>query len=103
MLIFLSLGGYPKGLTFGCVVGERDPLGREDFVRYHNSAITVPGPSINRVEQIARKYEVFIVTGLIEKDGGTLYCAVIWVHPELGLVGKRRKVRENEKLWSTLI
>lgn len=88
----ISLGGYPKGLNFGCVVGERDPAGREDFLAYTKSAISVPGPAITRVEEIARQYDIFIVSGVIEKEGGTLYCTAIWVHPEHGLVGKRRKL-----------
>lgn len=87
-----SIGGYPKGLTFGCTIGERDPAGRDDFLAYAKSAITIPGPAVSRVEAIAREHGVFIVSGVIEKDGGTLYCSVIWVHPEHGLVGKRRKL-----------
>ncbi|KAI5450839.1 Nitrilase [Naganishia albida] len=86
------IGGYPKGLTFGCTIGERDPAGRDDFLAYAKSAITIPGPAVSRVEAIAREHGVFIVSGVIEKDGGTLYCSVIWVHPEHGLVGKRRKL-----------
>ncbi|KAJ9115391.1 hypothetical protein QFC22_005146 [Naganishia vaughanmartiniae] len=85
------LGGYPKGLTFGCVVGERDPAGRDDYLAYHKSAVTIPGPAITRVEEIARRHDVMIISGAIEKVGGTLYCSVIWVHPEHGLIGKRRK------------
>lgn len=45
------------------------------------------------LERIARETGVFIVTGLIEKTGGSLYCAVGYVCPTLGFVGKRRKVQ----------
>jgi beta-cyano-L-alanine hydratase/nitrilase len=79
-------------LTFGCTIGERDPSGRDDFLAYAKSAITIPGPAVTRIEAIARQHDVFIVSGVIEKDGGTLYCSVVWVHPEHGLVGKRRKL-----------
>ena len=44
------------------------------------------------LERIARETGVFIVTGLVEKSGGTLYCAVVYVCPRLGVLGKRRKV-----------
>lgn len=40
------IGGYPKGLDFGARVGSRTPEGRDDFQRYFESAITVPGPEI---------------------------------------------------------
>ncbi|KAJ9116251.1 hypothetical protein QFC24_006766 [Naganishia onofrii] len=72
-------------------VGERDPTGRDDYLAYVKSAVTIPGPAISRVEEIAKEHDVMIVSGAIEKVGGTLYCSVIWVHPEHGLVGKRRK------------
>ncbi|KAL7942484.1 carbon-nitrogen hydrolase [Trichoderma barbatum] len=44
------------------------------------------------LERIARETGVFIVTGCIEKAGGSLYCAVVYVCPNLGIIGKRRKV-----------
>ncbi|KAK7755860.1 Nitrilase [Diatrype stigma] len=47
------------------------------------------------LERIARETGVFIVVGLIEKAGGSLYCAVGYVCPTLGFVGKRRKVQPD--------
>ena len=44
------------------------------------------------LERIARETGVFVVTGVVERCGGTLYCAVLYVCPRLGVVGKRRKV-----------
>ena len=44
------------------------------------------------LERIARETGVLIVTGLIEKTGGSLYCSVVYVCPKLGVIGKRRKV-----------
>ncbi|UNI24744.1 Nitrilase [Purpureocillium takamizusanense] len=44
------------------------------------------------LERIARDTGVFVVTGLIEKAGGSLYCAVVYVCPREGIIGKRRKV-----------
>ncbi len=31
------IGGYPKGLNYGLVVGARDPAGREEFRLYLDS------------------------------------------------------------------
>ncbi|KAI1412293.1 carbon-nitrogen hydrolase [Hypoxylon sp. FL1857] len=45
------------------------------------------------IERIAKETGVFIVVGLVEKAGGSLYCAVIYVCPKLGVIGKRRKVQ----------
>ncbi|KAK4248936.1 carbon-nitrogen hydrolase [Corynascus novoguineensis] len=44
------------------------------------------------LERIARETQVFLITGLIEKAGGSMYCSVVYVCPKLGIIGKRRKV-----------
>ncbi|KAH7320730.1 nitrilase [Stachybotrys elegans] len=44
------------------------------------------------LERIAAETGVFLVTGLIEKAGGSLYCAAVYVCPKKGIIGKRRKV-----------
>ncbi|OTB16210.1 hypothetical protein K445DRAFT_59788 [Daldinia sp. EC12] len=45
------------------------------------------------LERIAKETGVFIVVGLVEKAGGSLYCSVVYVCPGLGVIGKRRKVQ----------
>lgn len=37
------IGGYPRGLTFGVSIGNRTDKGKEEFRKYHASAIDVPG------------------------------------------------------------
>ncbi|KAK7064302.1 carbon-nitrogen hydrolase [Favolaschia claudopus] len=86
------IGGYPKFSTFGAVVGERSPEGRDEYLRYYNAAIDVPSSATARIEAIAKETEVFIVVGVIERDGGTLYCTALFVDPLDGLVGKHRKI-----------
>lgn len=44
------------------------------------------------LERIARDTGVFLVVGLVERAGGSLYCAVVYVCPTKGILGKRRKV-----------
>lgn len=44
------------------------------------------------LEDIAAETGVFLVVGCIEKAGGSLYCAAVYVCPKKGMVGKRRKV-----------
>ncbi|OAA55773.1 Nitrilase/cyanide hydratase and apolipoprotein N-acyltransferase [Niveomyces insectorum RCEF 264] len=45
------------------------------------------------LERIARETGVFLVTGAIERAGGSLYCAVVYVCPKRGILAKRRKVQ----------
>lgn len=39
------VGGYPRGSNFGIVIGNRTAKGKEEFRKYHASAIDVPGKS----------------------------------------------------------
>lgn len=83
---------YPRGLTFGTAVGSRTPEGREDFRRYWESAIDVPGPAVDRLSSMARGNGVFLVMGVIERDGGTLYCTVLFFADDGQYLGKHRKL-----------
>ena len=84
--------GYPKFSNFGASVGTRSQEGRQEYVQYHKNAITVPGPEIDRIAEIAKELDIFIVTGFIEQTPGTLYCSVGFFHPKDGLLYRRRKV-----------
>ncbi|KAI0652129.1 carbon-nitrogen hydrolase [Trametes meyenii] len=86
------IGGYPKMSTFSIVMGERRPEGRDEFVRYAKAAIEIPSPAITRIEQVSKELNVFLVVGIIERDGGTLYCTAVFIDPEQGYVGKHRKL-----------
>lgn len=37
------IGGYPRGSSFELAIGARTAKGRDDFRKYHASAIDVPG------------------------------------------------------------
>ncbi|KAH7305071.1 carbon-nitrogen hydrolase [Rhexocercosporidium sp. MPI-PUGE-AT-0058] len=110
------LGGYPRTANFGAAVGARRPEGREQFLHYFKDAVDLgdtpegagrkwvdkelelPKGGVRgdgtreELERIARETGVFIVTGCVERSGGTLYCAVLYVCPKEGVLGKRRKV-----------
>lgn len=45
-----------------------------------------------RLEKIAAATGVFIVVGILERCGGTLYSSIVYICPRLGIIGKRRKV-----------
>src|SRR5438105_2106561 len=72
------VSGYPRGLDFGAVVGSRTPEGREDFRRYWESAVDVPGPAVDRLARVARENGIQLVVGVIERDSGTLYFTVLF-------------------------
>ncbi|MDR2055014.1 MAG: carbon-nitrogen hydrolase family protein [Desulfovibrio sp.] len=87
-----TLSAYPKGADFGCCVGKRTPEGRKAFRRYYDSAITVPGPETERIAKAAAGMKTYVVIGVIERDGGTLYCTALFFSDEGELLGKHRKL-----------
>jgi nitrilase len=86
------LSAYPRGLNFGAVVGSRTDAGREDFRRYWESSVDVPGPAVTRLGAMARKNGVYLVMGVVEREKGTLYCCVLFFAPDGAFLGKHRKV-----------
>jgi nitrilase len=86
------LSGYPKLLDFGAVVGRRTAEGRVMFRRYFESAVDVPGPVTAALGAACRDRGVHLVIGVIERDGGTLYCTALFFSCDGALLGKHRKV-----------
>ena len=86
------IGGYPKGLSYGLVVGARDPLGREEFRLSYESAIEVPGPLTVPLGEAAAAHDCHVVMGVIEREHGTCYCTVLFFGPDGRLLGKHRKL-----------
>jgi nitrilase len=86
------VSAYPRGLDFGAVVGSRTDEGREDFRRYWESSVDVPGPAFEQLSRAARANKVYLVVGVMERDAGTLYCTVLFFAPDGVFLGKHRKL-----------
>ncbi|MEI9849913.1 MAG: carbon-nitrogen hydrolase family protein [Sphingomonas sp.] len=86
------IGGYPKGASFGTPVGMRKPQGRIDYQRYHAGAIGLGGEEVAMLEAATAETGAFVVIGVIERDGGTVYCTALFLDGAKGLVAKHRKL-----------
>ncbi|KAL9611515.1 MAG: hypothetical protein Q9167_003840 [Letrouitia subvulpina] len=111
------LGGYPRTCNFGSSVGSRSDAGKEQFLQYFHNAIDLGdtprgagqdwvgrklelgkgkdfrGDGVREeLEKIAKETGLFLIVGVVEKAGGSLYCSVVYVCPQKGCIGKRRKV-----------
>lgn len=86
------LGTYPKGLTFGSPIGKRTEQGRDEFLRYWNSAIELDGPEIAEIAEAAKENSVFVVIGIVERADRTLYCTAVMIDEQGTRVGIHRKV-----------
>ncbi|PIO52639.1 hydrolase, carbon-nitrogen family, partial [Teladorsagia circumcincta] len=62
---------------------------------YYNSAIEEHGPESERIANMATKYKIIMVVGVIERDGGTLYCSIFYYGCD-GYMGKHRKLMPTE-------
>jgi nitrilase len=86
------IAGYPKGHDFGVSVGVRTPEGRDEFRRLFEAAVEVPGEATEFLATVAGDHAVHLVVGVVERDGGTLYCTALLFGPDGSLLGKHRKL-----------
>jgi len=86
------IGGYPKGADFHIFIGARTPAGREEFKRYHDAAVALDGPEIAQLAQAAAQHQLYVCVGIIERDGGTLYCTAVYLGPDGRVLGHHRKL-----------
>jgi len=88
---------YPRGLSFGMVVGSRSPEGRLLWQRYRDNAIEAPGPETELLGEAAREAGVYLGIGVMERDGdfsgGTIYCTLLYIGPDGKLLGRHRKLK----------
>jgi nitrilase len=88
---------YPRGLSFGTVVGSRSPEGRRTWEAYWQQAVEIPGPAVTALGEAARAAQAYLAVGVIERDGqysrGTLYCTLLYFGPDGRLLGKHRKLK----------
>ena len=86
------IGGYPKGADFHIFIGARTPEGRQDFLKYYEAAVALDGPEIAQLAQAAGTHKLYVCVGIIERDGGTLYCTAVYLGPEGTVLGHHRKL-----------
>ncbi|MDX9916937.1 MAG: carbon-nitrogen hydrolase family protein [Gudongella sp.] len=88
---------YPRGLSFGFVVGSRTMEGREDWKRYYDNSVAVPGPVTEVLGEAAREAGIYLSIGVTEKEGdgrtATLYCTTLFFGPDGNFLGKHRKIK----------
>lgn len=61
-------------------------------LHHRQVAETLPGPSTRYLGELASKYKLYIVAGLVELEGQTVYNTAVLLGPDGSLVGRYRKV-----------
>jgi nitrilase len=88
---------YPRGLSFGMVVGSRSDEGRRLWQRYWENCVEVPSDATEALGEAAREAGIMTAIGITERDssfsGGTLYCTLVYFGRDGQLLGKHRKLK----------
>jgi nitrilase len=86
---------YPSSAWAKALAGWEDPGAKAAFAALVRSAVEVPGPAADRLGEIAREHQVWLVTGVNEVDpgrNGTVYNALLYHAPDGSLALKHRKL-----------
>jgi nitrilase len=87
--------GYPRGFDFGAKIGSRTEAGKELFAKYRNESVDLEGEDRTVLEEISSEYGVYLVIGITEmqRSNGSLYCSMLYISPDSGLLGVHRKIK----------
>jgi nitrilase len=86
---------YPSSAWAKFLAGWTDPRAKGAFAMLAREALEVPGPDADRLGEIARENEVWLVTGVNEQDParpGTLYNSLLYHAPDGRLAVHHRKL-----------
>jgi nitrilase len=86
---------YPSSAWAKALAGWDDPRAKEAFALLAEESVEIPGPAERRLGEIAREHELWLVTGVTERDPsrpGTLYNTLLYHSPAGELALKHRKL-----------
>lgn len=87
--------GYPRGFSFGTKVGSRTDQGRALYATYHENSIDLESDDLKFLEKLSKSTGTYLVIGATEKtnSNGSLYCSMLYISPQKGLLGVHRKIK----------
>lgn len=68
-------------------------------ISYADAAEPIPGPSTAFFSELARKHNLYLVPGLLERSGHLVYNVSVLIGPDGQIVGKYRKVTLPDGEW----
>jgi len=86
---------YPSSAWAKFLAGWADPRAKGAFAQLARESVDVPGPDADRLGEIARENDVWLVTGVNERDPerpGTLYNSLLYHAPDGTLAVHHRKL-----------
>jgi len=102
------LGGYPLWLSITDGARFDDSRQKAAYAAYLDEAVEIDGPAVHAIVEAARDHGVFTYVGAAERGTGpgrgTVYCTLLAIHPEHGLLSAHRKLMptyEERLAWGT--
>lgn len=89
---------WPKDIG----TGEGRKLVLDAYIELHKNSIDIPGSDTQKLCEAAKKAGAYVVIGVNERDGGTLYNTILYIDKQGGILGKHRKLMsiDSEKcIW----
>jgi nitrilase len=86
---------YPSSVWAKALAGWAEDGAKEAFALLAREAVEVPGRAERRLGEIAREHELWLVTGVTERDprrSGTLYNTLLYHGPDGELALRHRKL-----------
>jgi predicted amidohydrolase len=90
---------WPKDI--GTALGRKLIL--DAYTELFKNSVDVPGQDIAKIGNAAKKSGVYVVIGVNEREGGTLYNTILYFGKDGTLIGKHRKLMsiDSEKcIWA---
>lgn len=87
--------GYPVWVDITPASAWENPAQQEAYAWYLEQSVDLDGPEFQRVIDVCRETGVFAYVGVAERSrsGGSIYCSLVAIHPETGVVGVHRKLK----------
>jgi len=96
--------GYPVWISRSGGAKFNDPAQKKVYAKYWEEAIHLKNsPIIEEMKTLARKKNVMLMGGILEKESGSTYCTLITIGPEGELLGRHRKIKptyEERLVWA---
>jgi nitrilase len=97
------LPGYPFWLSLTDAARFDEPTQKDAYRAYLDAAVTVDGPELAEIAAVARHEGVFVVLGVAERVGASIYCSAISIDPVHGILAPHRKLmptHEERLVWA---
>ena len=89
------VAGYPSWADFTAASTFDDPAQKAAFSRYLDSAVVIDRGDLDPVVRASADTGAFVYLGVVERSvsGGSVYCSLVAIDPNAGIVGVHRKLK----------